>query len=126
MHDSANVQMSHKLAEESTDRYLARVIKSAGPMVITAGPAPGTREGKPGPKVLGDDAELLEKTKHVRRSKECLMEFYARTGVGAHQVRTLSKSDITTLVETVSKNEDLQPPISAFGGPAPRRFVLEA
>jgi hypothetical protein len=129
MHDSANVQMSHKLAEESTDRYLARLVRNAEPMVCVAGPAPATREGRPGPKFIGDDTELMEKTKHVRKPKERLMEFYARTGIGAHQVRTLSKPALTALVQTVSANanEDVKPPqAGAFGRPAPQKFLLEA
>jgi hypothetical protein len=127
MHDSANVQMAHKLAEESTERYLSRVIKSAAPMVIAAGPAPGTREGKPGPKVVGDDPELLDCTSHVRATKETMMQFFARTGLGAHQIRTMSKSEITKFVATVSIHEEVKPPqAGVFGGPAPQRFVLEA
>jgi hypothetical protein len=128
MHDSANIKMAHDLAQEPTERYLSRLIKSVtGPMPVSAGPVQATREGRPFLKSIGDDAELLEKTKHVRRPKECLMEFYARTGIGAHQVRTLSMADLNTLVETVSKNEAVQPPqAGAFGRPAPQRFVLEA
>jgi hypothetical protein len=128
MSDSTNVQVAFDKAEESTARFVSRLIKSAQPMVITAGPAPGTREGKPGPRVLGDDAELLDRTAHVRTKKETMMQFFARVGLGANQIRTMSKSEISKFVEIVSANatDDVRPPSSTFGRPAPQRFVLEA
>lgn len=126
MHDSANVKMAHALAQESTERHVSRLIKSVtGPMVITAGPTPGTREGKPGPKVLGDDKELLDRTAHVRSKNEPMNSFYARVGLGPNQILTMSKSEITKFCETVSANEDVQPPTSSFR-PLPQKFVLEA
>jgi hypothetical protein len=120
------IKMAHAMAEEPTGRYLARLVKSAEPMVIVAGPSLGTREGKPGPRVVGDDKELLDRTAHVRSKKETMMQFFARTGLGAYQIRTMSKSEISHFVETASQHESVQPPTSTFGRPAPQRFVLEA
>ena len=125
MSDSTNVQMQHQLAEEPTGRYLARLIKNAEPMVIVGGPTLGTREGRPGPRVLGDNAELLSRTEHVRTKNEPMNSFYARIGLGPVQIRTMSKAEISRFVETVSQHESVQPPASTFGKPS-QKFVLEA
>jgi|HubBroStandDraft_6_1064221.scaffolds.fasta_scaffold01095_10 hypothetical protein len=126
MQDSANLKMAHAMAEEPTGRYLARLIKNAEPLVVIAGPALGTREGKPGPKMVGDDKELLDRTAHVRSKNEPMNSFYARIGLGPNQIRVMSKSEISKFVETVSANEDIKPPVGTFGRPAPQKFLLEA
>jgi hypothetical protein len=128
MHDSSNIKMAHDLAQEPSERYLARLIKSVtGPMPVSAGPVQATREGRPFLKAIGDDAELLARTEHVRSKKEPMMSFYARVGLGPTQIRTMSKSEISKFVETISTHEDVKPPqAGAFGRPAPQKFLLEA
>jgi hypothetical protein len=128
MQDSANIKMANDLAQEPTARYLTRLIKNVtGPMPVLAGPVQATREGRPFLKAIGDDAELLARTEHVRTKNEPLISFYARVGLGPGQIRVMSKSDISKFVEIVSANEDVKPPqAGAFGRPAPQRFMLEA
>jgi hypothetical protein len=127
MSNSENLQTVRNLAEPSTGGYISRLLKSvSGSMPIVAGLAPGTREGIPGPRSIGDDPVLLEKTAHVRAKKEKMMEFFARTGLGAYQIRTMSKGEISKFVEVASANEDIKPPqMSIYGKPAPQNFVLD-
>jgi hypothetical protein len=127
MHDSSNVKMAHDLAQEPTERYLSRLIKSVtGPMPVSAGPVQATREGRPFLRAIGDDAELLARTEHVRGKNEPMNSFYARVGLGPGQIRVMSASEISRFVETVSTHEEVKPPTAgAFGQPAPQRFLLE-
>jgi len=126
-HDSANTSMQHQLAQERSDNFLARLIKSVtGPMVIAAGPVPGTREGRPGPRAIGDDPTLLEKTAHVRTKNEPMNSFYARVGLGPKQILAMSKAEISHFVEVATANETPKAPTGMYAQPAPQRFVLEA
>ncbi len=125
--DTPNLEMQQKLKEEPTDRYLSRVTNAVtGPMAVTAGPGMPAHDGRPGQRVVGDDPVLLEKTAHVRKPKEKLMEFIARTGMSPNQMHTLSKEEILRFVETVSAHESVAPPPGSFGRPVPQRFTLDA
>jgi hypothetical protein len=94
--------------------------------VVVAGPDLTSPDGKIRFARADQDAELLEKTAHVRRPKESLMEFYSRTGCGAAQVRSSSKDEIARFVETVSRNEKEVSLETSIFEPrqAPPRFVL--
>jgi hypothetical protein len=88
--------------------------------------ARGPRDNMPVAKLIGDAPELLEKTAHVRKAKEKMMQFHARVGLGAAQIRMMSKDEISHFVETVSKNDegfiraqDMEPRV------LPSRIVLD-
>jgi hypothetical protein len=126
-HDSSNVEMQHQLAQERSETFLSRLVRGiTGPMVISAGPAPGAREGRPGHRVMSDDPVLLAKTDHVRSKNEPMNSFYARVGLGPVQIRTMSRSEISHFVEVATANEEPKPPTGTFGQPAPQKFVVEA
>jgi len=71
---------------------------------ITAGPDYVTTNGTHW-KRQPDDAELLEKTDHVRLPKETLLEFMARTGCGSNQIRTSTKEEIFRFVRRITANQ---------------------
>jgi hypothetical protein len=64
------------------------------------------RDGRPAPRVVGDDPQLLAATAHVRKPQERMGEFFARTGLSAAQIRVMSPGEISKFVETVSCHED--------------------
>jgi hypothetical protein len=74
-------------------------------MTTTGYHAAPSRDGKPAPKVTGDDPDLLQRTAHVRGPKERMGEFFSRVGLGAAQIRTMSKAEISHFVEVISKND---------------------
>lgn len=129
-HDSTNTGVAQKMSEVSTGNWLARILANVhAPMQIISGPAlTGTREGVARARVVGDDPVLLEKTKHVRNKKETMMQFFARTGIGAHQVRTLTKDALASLVDVATKNSEYEEHSSAAvffqPKPMPTRFLL--
>lgn len=86
--------------------FIARLTASATVPMPTLGyyAAPG-RDGRPAPKVVGDDPILLEKTSHVRKVKEKMGQFFARSGLGASQIRSMTRDQIATFVYVVSQNE---------------------
>ena len=83
--------------------YIRRVLKTAAPPVIVSGhPGDATREGIP-LKVIGEDEELLKLSAPFRKKHESLNEFYARTLIGAHDLRTLDADELARRVELVEE-----------------------
>jgi hypothetical protein len=108
-HDVTNLGVAQQKAEGATNGFLSRLIaRVTGPMPVISGPVQATREGRPFQKAVGDDPVLLEKTKHVRNKKETMMQFYSRVGLGAAQIRTMSKEEIAHFVEVVAANPEFQ------------------
>lgn len=85
---------------------MAQIMRSVtGPLPVLAGAAAkGTLNGVPRPAPRGDDPELLERTKHVRRKNERLGQFFARIGLGAAQIRNMTKDEISRFCEIVENN----------------------
>ena len=83
---------------------ISRLTAAAKPPVVVAGVPMPVREGRV-VKVLGDDSELLSKTTHVRHAGERLIQFHARTGLGAAQIRSMSRDQIAEFVNTVERND---------------------
>jgi hypothetical protein len=91
--------------EPHDSAFFARLYASVtGPMPTFGSPLP-TRDGRPVPKVIGDAQDLLDRTAHVRKPKERMMQFFARTGLGAAQIRTMTRDEIAHFVNCVSHNE---------------------
>jgi hypothetical protein len=95
----------------ATERDIDRMIRRAKqqPMRVVAGPVPkGTRNGRP-VTVVGDDEDLLRRTAHVRLKHETTMNpFYARVGLGAAEIRKMSKSEISHFVEIATANTEVE------------------
>jgi len=107
MHDLSNANSAHEAANVGIGAHIARLMaRVTGPMPLISTTAQPTREGVPGPRVIGDDPELLALTQHVRKPKEPLMSFYARTGIGPAQIRDLSKAELSDRVELARKNAE--------------------
>lgn len=109
-------------------QYIGGLLKSLRPMPVVAGASDAAPvDNRPIRTTVGEDTELLVKTEHVRKKGEKLMQFFARTGLGAAQIRPMSKGEITRFVETVSQHEPVQAPRELTEGPRPRpqRFVLD-
>lgn len=111
-HDVTNSNIAAEKAEAENSRgWFARLMDSVrGPMPIVAGSALPSREGLPGRPLLGvnADSELLAKTKHLRHKDESMMEFFARTMIGAHTIRNVSKAELDHLYEVATSNPDYQ------------------
>ena len=103
---------------------LARVV---APVVVSGPPLPSPVDGHAPLRSRGDDEQLLAKTAHVRKKDERLMEFYARTGLGAAQIREMSRKQIEEFVEVAALQE--QPPVPAMlvegPRPLPRKLFIE-
>jgi len=102
--------------QRQVDEMSARLTQNLSLQVANAKPMP-VLGGMPGPAVngvarpfVGDDPELLKRTATVRKKNETLMQFYARTGVSAHQLTTLSRREIEKLVRLAESNEDMNQP----------------
>lgn len=89
-------------------------------MIVVAGPVEKMRNGVP-VAVTGEDEELLKATRTVRKKGEALMQFYSRTGIGAHQCRTLPRRELERLVSIVEQNEGMKDTPDIFPKPTPRR-----
>ena len=109
-HDVSNVGVSNAKAEASVGDYLKRLLaRVTGPMPVVGGSTGlPSREGMPGRKAPSDDPVLLEKTAHVRKSKETMMQFFSRIGLGPGRIRTMSKAEISRFCEVVMSNPDYQ------------------
>ncbi len=92
-------------AQMSTGLYMGRMLDRIIPPIVLAGPDYSTPDGRLRLKRQGEDQALLEKTAHVRRPKETMMEFFARVGLGAAQIRTMNKEEISRFVEVATKQE---------------------
>lgn len=53
---------------------------------------------------LEQDADLLARTAHVRTPGEKIMQFFARTGLGLHQLRNMTKDEIKRFVDVTTAN----------------------
>jgi hypothetical protein len=127
-------QVGTKVAGEPTSQmsigqYLGRLLKRSRPTVVISGQPDKPVDGRPGHRFVGVDVdtELLERTAHVRKPKETMMQFFSRVGLGASQIREMSKDQITHFVEVVSQQETAVEPTTFITlGPitAPPRFVI--
>ena len=134
---NANIEAKEKEMAESArllDAHVARQVRDAKPMQVLAGPALSPVNGV-ARAVAGEDKELLEKTKGLRVKvqdplggfgKRCLrdetlMEFFARTGISAHQVRTLTRRELERLHAVVEQHQVRTTPLGAL---PPRGPVL--
>jgi hypothetical protein len=105
--DLTNSNAAHEAANVGIGAHIARLLaRVTGPMPIVTGPAQATKEGVPGPRVIGDDPDLLDLTKHVRAPKERLFQFYARTGIGPVEIRSLCATELARRVELAEQNAE--------------------
>lgn len=73
------------------------------------------REGIPKRvELIGEDAELLAKTEHVRNRGECMYEFYARTGIDAHFLRHATEKEISDRVALVMNSDREEESVYVF------------
>ena len=68
--------------------------------------------------VISEDKELLDKTAHVRRKNEKILELVARTGISPNQIREFSKVEIAKFVALSEQNAMEEPPRRYFEAPA--------
>jgi len=109
-----NPQVAHLPDEASGFAMLLDRWRTAGPLRVVSGCAPTTDpDGKLRP-VVGEDQVLLEKTKHVRRKDEKMMQFFARTGIGKSQILSLTKDELARLVAVASQNEGADAPSNTW------------
>src|SRR5580698_6384592 len=76
---------------------------------------------------LTEDPKVIGRVKHVMKSKEKLMQFYARTGLGKAQIMKMSRWEISAFVERVTKNAANEPgPILSVWeqAPLPKKFSI--
>jgi hypothetical protein len=107
VHDLSNANAAHEKANVGIGAHIARLLaRVTGPMPIISATAQPTREGVPGPRVIGDDPGLLDLTKHVRKPKEKMLEFYARTGIGPVEIRSLCTTELARRVELAEQNAE--------------------
>jgi hypothetical protein len=85
---------------------MAQIMRSVtGPLPVLAGAAAkGTLNGVPRPAPRGEDPQLLERTKHVRRKNERMGRFYARVGLGAAQILAMTPDEISRFCEIAEEN----------------------
>jgi hypothetical protein len=81
------------------------------PLKVVAGPVQGPVDNRAPRPVAGEDSELLEKTKHVRLKGERMMQFYARVGLGAAQIRTMSFDEITRFCDVAEETLEQTPKV---------------
>jgi len=115
--------------EMSVGQYLGRLLKRSRPTVVISGQPDKPVDGRAVRRFVGVDAdiELLERTAHVRKPKETMMQFFSRVGLGVSQIREMNKDQITHFVEVVSQQETVvEPTTFVVLGPitAPPRFVI--
>jgi hypothetical protein len=106
--DQQEAQAKSRAMEEMSqlnERNLTRQIREAKPMVVVAGPVGPARNGI-ARAVASEDKVLLDKSAPFRLKHEPLIAFFARTGVGAHQLRTLSHSELKRLIAVKLANAD--------------------
>lgn len=123
--DSSNKQSQQDKAQGSVASYLARVLASVtGPMPILGGVGLPPVDGRPSRTLIAEDPELLERTRHVRRPHERLMEFWARGGPGPGQLRQMTRSEISAFMRQVELNakDDVKPP-PTFVTPVPKTIA---
>jgi hypothetical protein len=108
-HDVSNIEQANAKAESNFGNFMARLLaRVTGPMPILGGSGLPPMEGKPGRKVTGVDADpvLLERTKNLRKKNESMMEFFARTLIGAHAIRTASKEELARMYQVAISNPE--------------------
>ena len=106
---------------------LDRILNVKAPMPVMGGPDPVPTDSAIMRTRVSDDAELLKRTEHVRRPKEVMMQFYARTGLGKSQILTMTKDEISKFVEIAeqSAKDTAQVNVRDFEPKrVPPRFVL--
>jgi hypothetical protein len=107
-------------------QHIQRLMAKVFPMPIVAGqpePATDNRTIRP---VAAEEPELLARTKKFRRPKETMMQFHARTGLGAAQIRGMSQREIENFLAVVEQNDE-RAAVPAIFEPKPRpsKFYLE-
>jgi hypothetical protein len=85
------------------ERNVGRQIRDARPMVVVAGPSGPPRNGI-AQRRAEEDPDLLAKVKPFLRKGETIMQWFARTGIGAHQLLTYTHRDLKHLVAVVEGN----------------------
>jgi len=93
------------------------------PMKVLAGPTAGPQDNQIPRPVAGEDQELLERTKHVRLKGERMMQFYARVGLGAAQIRNMSFDEITRFCDVAEENLEQIPKVFE-PRPTPRKIKI--
>jgi hypothetical protein len=93
-------------AQMSLGQYLGRLLDRVVPPTVVSGPLHRSPDGKFNWARRGEDPELLERTRCARGPKETVMEFIARTGLGAHQIRSMSREEILRFVAVVSQQDE--------------------
>ena len=74
-----------------------------------------------------ENPEIRQRVKHVLESRdERLGQFYARTGLGRHQIEHMSKDEISQFVARATQNNADDPAAPAHWEPAktPKKFFL--
>lgn len=111
-------------SQMSTGQYVASLIRKwTSPLPIIAGANSDTIDNRLRRSYVGEDDELLARTSHVRRRKETMLQFYARVGLGAAQILTMTKSEITHFVSVAEQNEPWEPKLFE-PKPLPQRFMI--
>jgi hypothetical protein len=131
-HDVTNEGVANAKAEGNFGKFLSRLVSSVrGPMPIVGGSGLPPVDGKPGRKVTGVDADpvLLDRTKHLRKKNESMMGFFARTCIGAHAVRTVSRNELDRLYQVALANPEYRENETVIQEtftpkPRPTRFIL--
>jgi hypothetical protein len=114
-------------AQPSLGQFLGRLLTGLRPMTVLAGQPLPPRDGKPGQQAAAEDGVLLERTAHVRKPKETMLEFFARVGLGSAQIRSMDKGEITRFVKVAMDSAQDRETIDVkFFEPkaVPPRFVL--
>lgn len=101
---------SQPVAQPNTYGFMRRILDSWNtPLKVVAGPKPAPTDNRITPEVLGDDAELLKRTTHVRLKGERMSQFHARVGLGASQILQMSYSEIKHFCDVAEESAEQLP-----------------
>lgn len=104
--------------DQVNERNIGKQIENAKPMPVVAGPVGPAINGV-AHKHLGDDSVLLARTQHLRLKRETMGQFHSRTGIGAHQILTLTLKQLEHLYKVTQLNEKVEAPKAS---PIPAKF----
>jgi hypothetical protein len=129
-HDSSNVGMSQEMAQSaaSVGATIKRLVERVtGPLPILGGQGLPSTEGKPGKQVFGvnEDPVLLDRTRHLRKNGEQMIEWFARTSIGAHAVRNSSRDELDKMYKLAISNPENDVPAMFEIRRPPSRFPLK-